>query len=319
MAESLDDIAVFITVVEQHSFTGAARELHTTVSYVSKRVAGLEAGLGVQLLNRSTRRLVLTEAGELFYSECARALSGISAATVMIQGLADQLRGNLRVHAAPGVGYELVRDIVLDFARQHPQIIVDFHIDGGRVNLLERQFDVVIRSANLTDTSLARCEIAPIRYFIVASPEYLARAGTPQSPDELSCHNCLINTGRRVPEEWVFKGPRGDYRVQISGTFRSNNGAAIFNAAVAGLGIARVPEYLFRNSSRSDELEILFPEQVPSVRTVKAYFPRSRHIPAKLQAFLDFLQKAAAPAAAGDHAKAARPAARPKAKPPSGK
>lgn len=290
--ENLNDLAIFVKVVETGGISGAAAALRLSPSLVSRRLRHLEEELGVQLLNRSTRHVALTEAGEAFHRDCAQALAALEAARAAAIGLSDEPRGTLRVHAAVGVGPGLVTDAVIAFKKDFPDIAVDLHVGSNRVNLLKDGYDVVIKTSSLADASLECRAFAPVRHLVVAAPGYLRRAGTPRVPADLSAHDCLLQYGRRPPTEWRFLGPGGPYTVRVSGTFRSTSAVAICRAAAGGLGIAHVPEYVLYRQHYDGELRVVFDDCVASERVLKAYYPRSRHQPAKLLAFLDCLERA---------------------------
>lgn len=288
---NLNDLAIFVKVVECGGITAAATVMQMSPALVSRRLRMLEEDIGVQLVNRSTRHLVLTEAGDGFYKECAQALSAIDEARRAASGLVGEPRGTLRIHAAVGVGHGLVTEAVTQFKARHQDVTVDLHISTERINSLQRGYDLIVRTAELTEAGLDCREFGYVRRFIVASPDYLRRAGVPRVPTDLTGFDCLVLYGRRPPNEWRFVGPDGIYTVRINGTFRSTSALAIYNAAVNGLGIARIPEYVLDGRADTDRLRILFDDCLPPERTLKAYYPRSRHVPAKVTAFLDSLQQ----------------------------
>ena len=207
--ENLNDLVIFVKVVEAGGFSSAAGALHMSPGLVSRRLRHLEEELGVQLVNRSTRHIGLTEAGEAFYKECARALAAIETARSAAVGLSEEPRGTLKVHAAVGVGQSLVADAAIAFKQAYPNMTIDLHVGSHRVNLLKDGYDVVFKTSTVTDSSLECREFGYIRHVIAASPDYLRRAGSPSVPDDLQHHDCLIQYGRRPPTEWHFLGPQG--------------------------------------------------------------------------------------------------------------
>lgn len=287
--ENLNDLAIFVKVVETGGFSSAASALRISPALVSRRLRCLEEGLGVQLLNRSTRHIGLTEAGEAFYKDCAHAISAIEAARSAAIGLSEEPRGTLKVHAAVGVGQSLVAEAAIAFKLKYPDIAIDLHVGSHRVNLLKEGYDILLKTSALSDSSLDCREFGYIRHAIVASHDYLRRFGTPGEPEELQHHECLIQYGRRPPTDWFFVGPKGQYPVHVSGSFRSSSAVAICAAAEQGLGIAHLPEYVLGSAHREGRLKIVFDECVAPQRLLKAYYPRSRHLPAKVHAFLECL------------------------------
>lgn len=288
--QNLNDLVAFVRVVEAGGISAAARELKMSPSLVSRRLRHLEEDMGVQLLNRSTRHIALTDAGEGFYKSCARAIASLEAARAAAVGYGDEPRGTLKVHAAVGVGQGMVTEAVIAFKHAFPDVEIDLNISSDRVNLLKSGYDILIKTSTLADSSLDVREFGPVRYVVVASPVYLHRAGVPECPPDLSRYECLIQYGRRPPTEWRFIGPQGTYGVKVSGSFWCSSAIAIRTAAARGLGIARVPKYVFHERAHDGELKVIFDDCVAAERTLKAYYPRSRHLPAKVQAFLDCLE-----------------------------
>ena len=288
---NLNDLAIFVKVVECGGFTAAASHLQISPALASRRVSELERDIGAQLINRSTRHLILTEAGEGFYTECVHALSVIDEARRAAVCMVDEPRGTLRLHSAVGVGHGLVTEAVTLFKQRCPTVLVDLHISTERVNSLQRGYDLIIRTADLPESGLECCQFGSVRRVIVAAPSYLERHGAPASPEDLVRFDCLVLYGRRPPNEWKFLGPDGAYTVKINGTFRSTSALAVYMAALNGLGIARVPEYVMHGRADAGQLRVLFDDCLMPERTLKAYYPRTRHLPAKVQAFLECLRE----------------------------
>ena len=181
----------------------------------------------------------------------------------------------------------------MEFMANYPGMELELTIESGPVNLLRAGIDVLIRSAELKDSTLDFRDLGPISYQLCASPQFLNRNGTPATPRDLVNFNCLIHTGRQRPQEWDFTGAEGDYTVRVNGNFYSNDGSAMYGATTMGLGIARLPDYITnrREDLEQHRLRVLFPGQLKSSRALRAYFPRSRRMPTKLQIFLDFMQQ----------------------------
>lgn len=289
--ENLNDLVVFVRVVEAGGISAAAKELHMSPALVSRRLRQLEERMGVQLLHRSTRHLALSDAGEGFYKECAKAIASLEAARAAAVGLTEEPRGTLRVHAAIGVGQGMVTEAAIAFKRAYPDIAIDLNISSDQVSLLKSGYDIIIKTSDLADASLDFREFGPVRHVVVAAPSYLRRAGVPETPADLTEHECLIQYGRRPAGDWHFVGPQGIYGVKVSGSFWCCSAIAIRMAAAHGLGIANVPEYVFYEGTPSSDLEVVFDDCVAPRRALKAYFPRSRYLPAKVRAFLECLER----------------------------
>jgi DNA-binding transcriptional LysR family regulator len=288
--ENLNDILVFVRVVEKGSFSTAARDLALSAAAVSRHVNQLESSLGVQLLKRSTRHLTVTDAGADFYKRCSQLVRGLEEARTAAIGYHTELKGALRIHATLGVGQRLVAPAVQEFLSLYPDLSVDLTIGTQPVNLLEHGLDVVIRSATLSDSSLSCRELGPVRYSICVAQSYLDKHGTPSEPRDLPRFNCLIHTGQPAPDEWRFQTPEGRETILVSGSLRTNNGVALYEAVRRGLGIGRLPDYAASEEVRNGQLVMLFSDVTGWGRSIKAFHPRSLHQPAKVKAFLDFME-----------------------------
>ncbi len=293
--DNLNDVVIFATVVQRNGFSAAARALGLSTSYVSKRVRHLESTLETQLLKRSTHFLSLTESGEIFYRRCAEALSLLDDARNEALERAAHLRGSLRVFAALGFGEYVLWRLVSEFTKANPQLDIQLEIGNRSTNVLETGVDIAIRSADLPDTSLERRDLGVLRYYLCAAPSYLDAAGVPKAPRDLVRFNCLIHTSHHPAERWRFDDGDGVYTVNVTGNLRSNSGVVIHGACEDGLGIARLPHYVARNSIAAGRLRELFPGHLRFERALKAFYPRTPHVPGKVTAFLDFITERLAP------------------------
>lgn len=295
--EYISDIRWFIKVVQQKSFSTAAAVVGTSQSSISKRVARLEKSLGVQLLKRSTRHLALTEAGQEFYTRAERILAELDEACEAAAALNVGLEGSLRIHSTLGVGQAFVAPAVAEFIRDNSDLSVELVLAPNRqVNLLQQDIDVTIRLSSERDsflghTSLSHRNLGSVRYLVCGSPEYFGRAGTPQTPRELEKHNCLILTNQGSPHTWHFMGPDGEYAVNVSGTYKTNSGTALYEALRQGIGLARMMEFQVNDDLVNGRLLTVFPDLLRPQRNITAYYPRSEHRPAKTEVFLSFLQR----------------------------
>jgi DNA-binding transcriptional LysR family regulator len=287
--ENIGDIVVFVRVVEKQSFTAAARELNLSPSAVSRHISHLEESLGVQLIKRSTRRLVLTDIAIDFYEQCARIIRDLEKARGMASAHNVEIKGTLRVHATLGLGQRLVAPAVREFLTHYPDLNIDLMIGPHTVNVFEAGYDVVIRSAQLNDSSLTTRELSPVQYSICATPGYLAKFGTPAEPQDLKNFNCLIHAGQTRANEWRFEVNGETHSVIVRGNLRTNNGIALYEAVKGGLGIARLPGYAVSEDLRSGALVPLFQNVVGWGRSIKAFYPRTAHQPLRVRVFLDFI------------------------------
>jgi DNA-binding transcriptional LysR family regulator len=288
--DNLNDISVFIRVVDRRSFIAAARDLQISASAVSKQVSRLEESLGVQLLKRSTRRLTLTDSGSDFYARCAKAMSELEHARDSAVRRSQSLTGTLRVQTTVSLAQRLIVPAIREFIRVYPGIAVNLTIGPLPANLIEHSLDVVfVQWIRGKDASLEYRTLAQVRYFVCAAPSYLRTVGRPARPQDLVRFNCLIHEPQRGASEWRFADAEGDCRVKVRGNFQTNNGVALHEAVVGGLGIARLPDFVAFDDIRAGRLEVLFDTALSGGRTITAAYPRRNNPPARLHAFLEFV------------------------------
>lgn len=290
---NLDDVSVFIAVVEAQNFSAAARELKISPSAVSKRINRLEYQLRAKLINRSSRRISLSAAGSAFFEKCAGIRPIVEQATRAVQSLHSKPGGKLRIHASTGLGIKLITPLVARFMDEHSDLSVDLitHVHGPTV--ITQGADIILHQEEVLDKTLDHRDLGDIHYAICASPAYLGRAGKPETPQDLPKHNCMVyayETGQLV-DRWEFKGQMGHYEVAVAGNFLSNNSAALQEAAVRGIGITLLPVYAGLDDVKEGRLKVLFSDEVSFNRTLRAYYPRGPHQPINVRLFLDFITK----------------------------
>lgn len=290
--ENLADIAVFVRVVERGSFTLAAEALALSRAAVSKYVSRLEERLGARLLHRTTRRLSLTEAGAALFEASRGAIERIEEAEAAVARLQSAPRGTLRVSAPMSFGLLHLGPALVDFAGEHPQVAVDLRLDDRFVNLVEDGIDVAIRIGALTDSSLVARKLATARSLVCASPEYLARNGEPETPEDLVTHECLVYSYLSTPNVWRFTAPDGRaLAVAVGGSLRINNGILLAQAAIAGQGILATPSFYVSDALRAGRLRaVLAHYKLPDIG-IYAVYPQRAHVPPKVRAFVDFLAR----------------------------
>ncbi len=288
--ERLDAMAVFARVVEAESFSGAARALGLSKSAVSKQVSRLEDRLSLRLLNRTTRRLSLTEAGAAYYQGCQRVVAAAEAAEQAVTHLAGAPRGRLRVNAPMSFGQRHIGPALPEFMRRYPELAVDLTLNDRIVDLVEEGFDVGVRIAPLADSSLVARHLAPSRSLLSAAPAYLEARGVPRGPEELEDHACLIYSYQASGAAWRLTGPEGGRRLKVSGPLRANNGDALLAAALGGLGVALLPCFICGEDLRAGRLVRLLPGwEGAAPSAVSAVYPAARHLSPKVRVFVDFL------------------------------
>jgi DNA-binding transcriptional LysR family regulator len=288
--DDLSAMAVFARVVEMESFSGAARDLGLSKSAVSKRVAHLEDRMGLRLLNRTTRRLSLTEAGAAFYEGCRRVVAEAEAAERAVTRLASAPRGRLKVNAPMSFGVRHLAPALPDFMARYPELAVDLALNDRVVDLVEEGFDVGLRIVKLADSSLIARRLAPNRLVLCAAPSYLQAHGAPRSIDELKDHACLLYSYQTAGDVWRLGGPGGERRLAVAGRLRINNGDALLAAALGGLGVALLPCFICGEDVRAERLIHVLPEwSEPADTAITAVYPASRNLSPKVRVFVDFL------------------------------
>ena len=288
--EDLSAMAVFARVVEMESFSGAARALGLSKSAVSKRVGRLEDRMGLRLLNRTTRRLSLTEAGAAFYQGCRRVVAEAEAAERAVTRLASAPRGRLKVNAPMSFGVRHLAPALPDFMARYPELNVDLTLNDRVVDLVEEGFDLAIRIAPLAESSLIARRLAPNRLVLCAAPSYLAAHGAPRAVEDLKDHACLLYSYQTAGDAWRLCGPGGERRLAVTGRLRINNGDALLAAALGGLGVALLPCFICGQDLRAGRLIQVLPAwSGPADTAIAAVYPASRNLSPKVRVFVDFL------------------------------
>ena len=293
---------VFAKVVEANSFSEAARRLGQSKSAISKQVAGLEDRLGARLLNRTTRRLSVTEVGAALYERCARIAAEVEAAEQVVTHLHAAPRGTLRVNAPMSFGHLHLAPAIPAFLDRYPEVAIDLTLNDRFVDLVDEGFDLAIRVARLNDSSLVARKLAPERVVVCAAPSYVARRGAPQAPADLTAHDCIVYAQPSPQDQWSFVDREGRRSaVAVRGRLQANNGDAIRAALLAGAGVGRLPTFLVGADICEGRLVRLLPEYDSVFEGgVYAIYPHSRHLSPKVRAFVDFLVESFGPQPAWD-------------------
>jgi DNA-binding transcriptional LysR family regulator len=288
-AQRLD---TFARVIEAGSISRAALRLGVDKSVVSRQIAKLEAELGARLLQRTTRRLALTEIGEQVLQQARVIQEALQNIEQMTDAYRQEVSGRLRISCSMASRRVLV-PLVLAFGERHPQVQVVLRSDDRLVDLLAEQIDVAIRVAPLDDSTLVARKLADSSRVCVAAPAYLARHGEPQTPSDLAAHQCVVYCNdTRAFDQWRFDGPAGRETVAVSGRLQMNDGGAVADAAVAGAGVAVLDALIVREDLRSGALQAVLPGyQIPPGPPVHAVYPARHWLAPKTAAFIAFAQR----------------------------
>jgi DNA-binding transcriptional LysR family regulator len=285
----LNLMIIFAHVINEQSFSAAARKLDVSRSSVSKAVAKLEHSLGASLLNRSTRHLSLTEIGTAFFDYCTRINYEADQAHKMIESLNAQPRGVLKVAASVAFGTLHIAPAISDFLRHYPELDIDMTITDRVVDLTEEGYDVVVSVTRDLPQALVARKLAPIRRKLCATPDYFDDFGTPLLPQDLVNHNCLdyIHSGDKGL--WRFNGPGGEVSVPVSGRLRINDDEALSQVVLGGFGLALLPTFIIGKDIQAKRLKSVLSEYIPVHQHVYALYLPKRNLPLKIRVLIDFL------------------------------
>ncbi len=280
---------MFTRVAETGGFSLVAREAGSTQPTVSRTIAALEAHLGVRLLNRSSRAVTLTDDGRAFYTLATRALEAVAEAEAAVGRRRGQPAGLLRLGTPVAFGRLHVAPLIARFLARHPDVEVELSMNDAFVDLVGEGLDLAIRIGRLEDPALIARRIGTTRRVTVASAEYLARRGIPDTPAALREHECVVYTRLATGHRWHFAGPDGPTAVDVRGRFRADNSEAVREAVISGAGIAVIPVWLFSDEISAGRVRIILEAFEPDRLPIHAVYPSRRQLSAKVRAMIDFL------------------------------
>jgi len=288
--DRLTAIQVFAQVVEAGSFAKAAERLGLSTSATSRQVAELEAHLQARLLNRTTRRVSLTESGRAFYERAVQLLADLGEAEAEASSAAVVPRGTIRLTTSVNFGVRHVAPAIAEFLRRHPEVRFDVSLSDRVVDLVEEGFDLAIRVGTPGADNLVARRLGETRLVPCASPDYLARHGAPSTPEDLARHNCFTYEYVSPRQVWRFRDRAGAERtVRVSGSLHSNNGDLLAEVAAHGAGIVFEPAFIVGPDVRAGRLVPLLQEFVPPPVPIFALYPSRKHLSAKVRRFVEFL------------------------------
>lgn len=287
MKASVDEIQVFVKVVEAASFTGAAELMGMPKSTVSRYISKLEDRLGVRLINRSTRQLRTTDAGQLYYDRCARIIAALEDAEEAITSMNSVPSGLLRITAPQILGNLYMGSLIVAFMQRFPNVQICLALTDRKVNLIEEGFDVAIRGGVLEDSSLVARKLGGGERVICASPAYLAQHGVPTQPGDLKRHACLLHSQQPTTSGGTWRLDRGQL-VSVSGPLLVNSFDVLRHAAIAGQGLLQVPLTIVEEDLASGALVQVLKEDTNQDGGLYVLYPSGRHLSAKVRAFVDF-------------------------------
>lgn len=284
--DRLDELAVFVAVLEAGSLAAAARRLRRSPAAVTRTLAALEARVGVRLVERTTRRLAVTETGRRLGDEARRVLGAYEAAIAREE--AGTLRGALRISAPLVFGRRHVAPMLTRFLDAHPQVTAELVLNDRNLDLVDEGLDVALRIGALADSGLVARKVGEVRRQVVAAPDYLVRRGTPAAPADLADHEIVYSSTQAGPIEWRFEGPRGPETVRLRPRLMVNAIEAVVTAAMEGRGVTRVFSYQVADEIADGRLTRLLAAYEPAPIPVQLVTASARLMPPRVRAFLDF-------------------------------
>ena len=300
--EHLGYMVTFARVVRSGSFAGAARRLGVSASVASKHIAKLEKHLGVRLLNRSTRKLSLTEAGAAYYEHCARILEEVESSQRAVAQLQATPRGLLRVTAPISFANTRLGAVLPEFFARYPEVQIELYASNRMVDLAEEGYDVGVRIARVLPPNIVARRLRAVRWHLCASPAYLGREGTPLHPSNLTRHKCLMLQSADNSTVWHFMRGKERTEVPVHGNLRANTVEVLHEQVLAGVGMALLPGYMAGTDIRERKLIAVLPDwEIESGAHLYAVYLQNRYMAPKLRVFIDFLVErfgAGVPAAA---------------------
>jgi DNA-binding transcriptional LysR family regulator len=289
--DKLMQIRAFVRIAERASFSAVARELDVTQSSVSKAMTALEKSLGTRLLSRSTRSVALTEAGRHYHERCRQIIADLDEADATVADLTSLTVGTLNIAAPVPFGLMFISSRVARFKTLHPALQINLNLNDQSLNLVEGNIDVAIRLGELNTQGYAVRKLGESPFVTVAAPAYLGIYGTPARPDELLAHNCVVYAQQDNPLEWHFSKADKTRTVMVSSNFRSNNLLVLKDAAIAGVGVARLPLWMVDTEIKAGLLRPVLENFSLPPFAIHAVFPSSRQIPAKVRLFVNFIKE----------------------------
>ena len=287
--DKLNAISVFCKVIETQSFTQAANQQNISVAMASKLVSQLEEHLKTRLLQRTTRKIVPTEAGMLYYQRCQAILLDLSEADSSISNMATSLQGNLLISVPRDFGLLYISPNLPKFIELHPNLHVEIEFEDKRVDLVAEGYDLALRIGYMQDSSLVARKISSSPMHFVASPSYLESRGTPLTPDDLEYHQGLLYKSSLNQVHWQSTKANQIQRYKIQSKVVSNNGMALLEMTKAGLGVSNSPSFFVKEALASGELVEILSEYKQKPLDIYVVYPNRRHLPAKVRAFIEFL------------------------------
>ncbi|WP_322805111.1 LysR family transcriptional regulator [Vibrio alfacsensis] len=288
--DQLSAMRAFVRVVQTGSFSATGREMNTSQTTISKKVAALEKKIGVKLLARSSRDHALTPAGAKYYQTCVDILGELDEAETEARSETASPQGTVRISAPVAFGRILLAPIMAEFFQRYPDIKVDLRLSDRHTDLISDGIDVAIRARQLEDSTLIARHLFDNPMLVLAAPSYLDRNGTPKKPDDLTQHNCLIYSGMQEVNIWRFTKEDKEHSVAVSGNFQSDNGDVLLEVALTGMGIVILPIWMVESHIKAGRLKQVMSDYLGQNLPFNAVYLQSRYTPLKVRSLIDYLK-----------------------------
>ncbi|PSW63086.1 LysR family transcriptional regulator [Photobacterium kishitanii] len=280
-----EGVTEFVAVAETESFTAASKRLGISTAQVSRQVSALENRLNTKLFYRTTRKVSLTEEGNVYYQHCRQVLDGLEDAERAISNLRGKPQGLIKLTAPVTYGEKYIMPLVNDFMLQYPEVEVTIDMTNRQVDLVEGSFDLAIRLGRLTSSSMMAKRLTSRTMYVCASPEYLQKFGIPHSLSELRQHNCLIGNY----DHWRFQESGKEKSIRVSGTLNCNSGYGLRDAVIKGIGLAQLPDYYIDKDLESGAIVPILTNYQEPDEGIWALYPHNRHLSPKVRMLVDYL------------------------------
>ncbi|WP_076412887.1 LysR substrate-binding domain-containing protein [Shewanella sp. UCD-KL12] len=280
-----EGVSEFVAVAETESFTKAAKRLGISTAQVSRQVSSLETRLATKLFHRTTRRVSVTEAGQVYFQHCRQVLDGLDEAERAITNLQATPRGRLKITAPVTYGENTIAPLINDFAASYPDLDIQLNLTNLKVDMIDEGYDLAIRLGQLEDSSMMAKRLGKRTQFLCAAPSYLSTFGSPHSLSELEQHNCLNGT----LDYWRFQENGKSKNVRVSGNLRCNSGSALVDAAIKGIGLIQLPDYYVQSYIDSGDLVSILEQYRPEDEGIWAIYPHNRHLSPKVRMLIEHM------------------------------
>jgi len=280
-----EGVSEFVAVAETESFTAASKRLGISIAQVSRQVSALEDRLGVKLFYRTTRKVSLTESGNVYYQHCRSVLDGLEEAERILANLHSEPRGKIKLTAPVTYGEEKIIPLVNDFVLMYPELETIFNLTNQTVDLIDEGYDLAIRLGRLSDSSMVAKKLSTRTQYVCASPAYIEAYGLPHSLSELEKHNCLLGT----IDFWRFQESGREKNIRVSGNMRCNSGYGLIDAALKGIGVIQLPDYYVQTYINDGQLITMLDGCREPEEGIWAVYPQNRHLSPKIRMLVDYL------------------------------